>query len=98
MADFHINVSYVPKTSRRACASLRQNALLLVSLIQQQDAGGRWLPPELRVFDCLFQSEQIEGAKQALIELFDIQVKWAGETGKPAKDSEEPKWMNELKQ
>ena len=91
MAGSLVSVSYVPKTSRRACASLRQDGLLLASLIQQQDASGCWLPPELRVFDCLFQSEQIEGAKQALIELFDIQVKWAGETGKPAKDSEEPK-------
>lgn len=91
MADFHINISYVPKASRRACASLRQDGLVLASLLQQRDASGCWLPPELRIFDCLFQSEQIEGAKQALIELFDIQVKWAGETGKPAKDSEEPK-------
>jgi hypothetical protein len=40
MADFHINISYVPKASRRACASLRQDGLLLASLIQQQDASG----------------------------------------------------------
>ena len=91
MADFHINISYVPKASRRACASLRQDGLVLASLLQQRDASGCWLPPELRIFYCALQGEQIEGAKQALIELFDIQVKWTGETGKPAKDSEESK-------
>lgn len=91
MADFHVSVSYVPETSRRACASLRQDGLLLASLLQQRDANGCWLSPELRIFDCVLQGEQIEGAKQALIELFDLQVKWTGETGKLAKDSEEPK-------
>lgn len=97
MAEYHISLDSTLAGSRRACASLQEGGDAFAVLIQKQDLSNCWFPPGLTLFSTLW-GEQIEGAKQAFIELFDLQVKWAGETGKPAKDSEEPKWMNKLKQ
>lgn len=91
MAEYHISLDSTSAGSRRACASLREGGDAFAVLIQKQDAGNCWLPPELTLFTFTFWGWQIEGAKQALIELFDLQLKWAGETGKPAQNSEELK-------